>query len=387
MPDFYLPASMAHKGIPAAPKGTAYANATRQIRLTQPVLAGSAIFIAALPAFNQRIQPGTWIRSDNDVVARIVDDLTWELGDGTLSPQTVPTVQEQQGQTFAVIEDGTPLEAALVGATEVEMVAIVAPISEIQADAYSPETFGLWVQSVPALTPAVIEQAIERYDRRIRAQGGLFTTPSGVVVTGAAAGFVGLNRRIWVTPTDIGGGADQLPPDPANLTARALENHPTVFVGRSDSARATGLIVDTTNPAAAIVSEPRPLLSPLPEPEIGLFVNAEPLVVAGVPTHALWTVVLDGCLYRGFFEVPDGNPNGLVRPRDLFQATFNASRATGSVPTWIVTFDPVAGPVRATLIRGWERLSYAQCEQLVNFENPLTIGPVYDNEEGRPGPS
>lgn len=382
MPDFFFAAGAAHKGIPAAPKGTAYANADRLLETPPQTIGGGAPYtLIPFEAFGERLIPGTWIVADNGVTAVVVDANTWQTNVGTLSPQTAPALDvTPNGFPFAFIQDGTPLDAALLGATSIQLFARVSPIAEIDADSYTPETFGMWAQSVAALTPDVVAATIEAYDRRIRANGGQFVTPSGVVVTGASAGLVGIDRRVFVAPTDIGGGADQLPPDAANLTARALENHPTVFYGRSDSQRAAGLL----GAHAGVVSEPRPLLTPIPPPGSGVQVNALPLVVTGVPTFALWTVVLDGCLYRGFFAVPGGNPAGLVRPRDLFQATFNQARATGTAPTWIYQIDPVAGPVRSILIRGWERLSYARCELLFDENGPLPIAPVYTPEEAAP---
>lgn len=396
--DFYVPAYVQYQAIKAINGGTPPADATRTVQLTVPVGGGPDYFV---PAIGQEIR-SLMFTTDTGVTAMAFPDdsgagvnkwVFWEAGGaGTIveSPQTTPlfTYDFAQRVPSFNVEDPSALSSALAGASTF---VIVAELKE--ADTWGDADPGnavlvSWQKNVANYNPDLTSQLVT-LDQRIRSRGNQFLTPSGVAVNGAAAGFLGPGVVTYVGPTDIGGGPDQLPPDPINLTADLLENHPTVFVRASESVRAVGSLYSEGQPRdLALLSTGIPLLHIDQPGNVVSKINAQPLVIDRPPTFTEWTIILDGVLYRGWFEVPNGNPNGLIRPRDLYQAIFaRASGQDGDRPTWIylpgLTPDGVVYYPQQ-LLRSMDFLAYARISGYADAEGPIIGTPVYQQEEPPP---
>lgn len=265
-------------------------------------------------------------------------ELTWyyiDTAGGTAgrSPQLTPTMD---GDRFN-IEAGSALDL-LLSAGEPISGSVMVPNRNGHASQKSSTLGMLYTDAL-----GDIGEDLLTLDRRIRARQGSFTTRSGVTVLGAAAGFNGPDAMVYVAPGDIGGGNDQIPNNPLEVTSDDLENHPSVFLRRTDNLRSIDALnvqregYDIANPAPLVTTEVGP--PPVEDPNFSVF------AVVRDPLYVAWRIVADGARYDLLLKVPD-NAIGARRPRDLYQATVGPMLAAdGSLTAPLFTYDvqPDAG--------------------------------------------
>lgn len=387
MPDFIQPFYADYKGIKAAPGGLAPADGTRTKNFTTTAVSGPEFF---LPLQHERIS-AVRIASDTGIVAWAdLSTNTWYFTDtagaGTVlpSPQPDPIVQYDfaTGIPAFVISDPSPLDAAL-GVFASLSVEVQLASTVYSQGTPSPAVFSSFQENVASYS-ADLQAQLVRLDRDLRARGSQVITPAGFVINGCAAAYVGPSGLTFVDPVDIGGGPGQLPADPANLTAQHLRNHPSVFVRGTDSLRSVGSLAGASSDFEfqPVVADGIPLT--FENPDGDTVVNAEIFSIPQPPLFTRWTVVLDGVVYTGWFEVPNGNPNGLTRPRDLYQAIFGRSLSRdGNDPTFIWAPDNANSQmVRTQLVRDWEHLVYARIDGYIGENGPIVPEQVYTLEQG-----
>jgi len=264
-------------------------------------------------------------------------ELTWYFADtagGTVgrSPQLTPTLS---GDRFN-IEAGSALDL-LLSAGEPISGSVHVPNRNGHASQKSSTLGMLYTDSLGDIGDDLLE-----LDERIRARMGSFSTRSGVTIQGAAAGFNGPDGLVWVAPGDIGSGDDQIPSNPLEVTSDDLENHPSVFLRRTDNLRSIDALnvdregYDIINPPPLVTQEAGP--PPVETPNFGV------IAIIRDPLYVAWRIVADGARYDLLLKVPEGQV-GARRPRDLFQATIAPMLAAdGALVAPLYTYDSAPDP-------------------------------------------
>lgn len=154
----------------------------------------------------------------------------------------------------------------------------------------------------------------ERGDGRVDV--GTPATP--IYIPGCCGAFN--DGDLFVLPGDIGTSDNQIPSDPAGLSAQRLQAHPTVFVRRSDAMIEMSVVGDVNaSPPAPVEINP---------PNVWL-IDRQPL-------GSWWDVLIDGAWRRVLLlHTLDGvTPLDVRRPRDIYTTLINYYMSTAGMPNF-----------------------------------------------------
>lgn len=308
-------------------------------------------------------------------------ELTWyyldtAIGTGGRSPQSVETLE---GSNFN-IELGSALDLLLTPGEPIGG-SVVVPNTNTRGTQKSSTVGMMYTDNLGDIGPDLLE-----LDGIIRARQGTFVTRSGVTIRGCAYGMNGADGIVYVQPSDIGSGSDQIPSEPTEVTSNDLENHPSVFLRRTDNLRALEALnsyrdgYDIENPSPLVTID-----GPEEIPNFGV------LAIIRDPLYVAWRIVADGSRCDVLLKVPDADI-GARRPRDLFVATIAPMLAEdGNLTAPLFVYDQVADSGAGTWTfyrRGlYRKMGYIESVQFLGaFDDSLApiYGEVIEQGTGRP---
>lgn len=182
--------------------------------------------------------------------------------------------------------------------------------SEQQASAFVNDSL------TPPESPTDLTNFLRRLERRFANSAGVVTTASGVRINACGAALVLQAGALWITPSDLGNGADQIPLQVGANTAAKCENHPSVFFSPTAGAAVRTFEVLDVRRDGITEQAGAPIL----------------LRIDAAPAASRWLFVCSGTAIEAVLVHPQGSD--LRRPRDVWNglivpALFSTATARG----------------------------------------------------------